>query len=213
MQDILMMLLSGVPWTIAVTVLAFCVGVVLGFPIFALRMSRVKALSILAAMLVLTLRSIPPIVWLFFIFFGIGGGYISLSPFAAAVVGLGLITAAHMSEVYRGAFTAIHAGQFEAAYALNLSAPQRFFDVVLPQLVRIAIPTSATYAIGLLKDSAVASTIGVSDISFQAYQVSQQTFQGLSVYSAAAVVYLVLSVPVALFSRWLSATLKQRIAR
>ncbi|MNJ80455.1 hypothetical protein D3C77_788420 [compost metagenome] len=59
----------------------------------------------------------------------------------------------------------------------------------------------------------MASTIGVGDISFQAYQVSQQTFQGLSVYSAAAVVYLVLSVPVALFSRWLSATLNQRIAR
>ena len=213
MKDILMMLLNGIPWTIAVTVLAFCVGVVLGFPICALRMSRFKVLSILAAMLVLTLRSIPPIVWLFFIFFGIGGGYISLSPFTAAVVGLGLITAAHMSEVYRGAFAAIPAGQFEAAYALNLSAPQRFFDVVLPQLVRIAIPTSATYAIGLLKDSAVASTIGVGDISFQAYQVSQQTFQGLSVYSAAAVVYLVLSVPVALCSRWLSATLKQRIAR
>lgn len=85
--------------------------------------------------------------------------------------------------------------------------------MVLPQLVRIAIPTSATYAIGLLKDSAVASTIGVGDVSFQAYQVSQQTFQGLSVYSTAALVYLVLSVPVALFSRWLSATLKQRIAR
>ncbi|MNL89567.1 glutamine ABC transporter permease protein [compost metagenome] len=59
----------------------------------------------------------------------------------------------------------------------------------------------------------MASTIGVGDISFQAYQVSQQNFQGLSVYSAAAVVYLVLSVPVALCSRWLSATLKQRIAR
>lgn len=142
MKDILMMLLNGIPWTIAVTVLAFCVGVVLGFPICALRMSRFKMLSILAAMLVLTLRSIPPIVWLFFIFFGIGGGYISLSPFTAAVVGLGLITAAHMAEVYRGAFAAIPAGQFEAAYVLNLSAPQRFFDVVLPQLVRIAIPTS-----------------------------------------------------------------------
>lgn len=59
MKDILMMLLNGIPWTIAVTVLAFCVGVVLGFPICALRMSRVKVLSILAAMLVLTLRSIP----------------------------------------------------------------------------------------------------------------------------------------------------------
>jgi len=213
MLDILLVLLRGIPWTLAVTLGAFCIGMVLGFPLCALRMSNMKFCRWGAAMLVLTLRSIPPIVWLFFIFFGIGGGYIVLSPFAAAVLGLGLITAAHMSEVYRGAFAAIPQGQYEAAHVLNLSAPQRFFDVVLPQLVRIAIPTSATYAIGLLKDSAVASTIGVGDISFQAYQMSQQTFQGLGVYTAAALVYLILSVPVALFSRWLAATLKQRIAR
>ncbi|MFP3996451.1 amino acid ABC transporter permease [Pseudomonas capeferrum] len=212
MNDILMMLLTGVPWTVGVTVCAFAVGVVLGFPLCALRMSQVPSLRVLGAALVLALRSIPPIVWLFFIFFGIGGGYVTLSPFVAAVVGLGLITAAQMAEVYRGAFAAIPDGQYEVAHVLNLSAPQRFFDVVLPQLVRISIPTAATYAIGLLKDSAVASTLGVADISFQAYQVSQQTFQGLGVYSAAALVYLVLSVPVALASRWLSSTLQRRIS-
>ncbi|GAB7533176.1 amino acid ABC transporter permease [Pseudomonas sp. 3A(2025)] len=212
-MDILMMLLVGIPWTLGVTVLAFSVGVLLGFPLCALRMSNVTALRLLGAAVVLTLRSIPPIVWLFFIFFGIGGGYINLSPFAAAVVGLGLITAAQMAEVYRGAWAAIPDGQYEAACVLNLSAPQRFFDVILPQLIRIAIPTSATYAIGLLKDSAVASTLGVTDISFQAYQVSQQTFNGLGVYSMAALVYLALSVPVALLSRWVSGNLKRRISR
>ncbi|NBA94895.1 amino acid ABC transporter permease [Pseudomonas sp. R5(2019)] len=213
MLDILALLARGVPWTIAVTLGALMIGVVLGFPLCALRMSEARLGRVLATALILTLRSIPPIVWLFFIFFGIGGGLIPLSPFAAAVIGLGLVTAAHMAEVYRGAFAAIPDGQYEAAAVLNLSGPQRFFDVVLPQLIRIAIPSSATYAIGLLKDSAVASTIGVGDISFQAYQVSQQTFQGLGVYSAAALAYLILSVPVALFSRWLSTRLKLRISR
>ncbi|MBI6917412.1 MULTISPECIES: amino acid ABC transporter permease [Pseudomonas] len=212
MNDILLMLLAGVPWTLGVTLCAFATGVVLGFPLCALRMAKARGLAALGAAIVLTLRSIPPIVWLFFIFFGIGGGYVSLSPFVAATVGLGLITAAQMAEVYRGAFAAIPDGQYEAAHVLNLSSAQRFFDVVLPQLTRISIPTAATYAIGLLKDSAVASTLGVADISFQAYQVSQQTFQGLGVYSAAALVYLVLSVPVALASRWLSGTLQRRIS-
>lgn len=213
MSDILMRLLAGVPWTLGVTCCAFAAGVVLGFPLCALRMSPVAPLRWLGAAVVLTFRSIPPIVWLFFIFFGIGGGYVNLSPFTAAVVGLGLITAAQMAEVYRGAFAAIPTGQYEAAHVLNLSPPQRFFDVVLPQLTRISIPTAATYAIGLLKDSAVASTLGVSDISFQAYQVSQQTFQGLGVYSAAALVYLLLSIPVALCSRWLSSSLQRRISQ
>lgn len=212
MIDILLMLLAGVPWTLGVTLCAFATGVVLGFPLCALRMAKARGLAALGAAIVMTLRSIPPIVWLFFIFFGIGGGYITLSPFVAATVGLGLITAAQMAEVYRGAFAAIPDGQYEAAHVLNLSPAQRFFDVVLPQLTRISIPTAATYAIGLLKDSAVASTLGVADISFQAYQVSQQTFQGLAVYSAAALVYLVLSVPVAIASRWLSGTLQRRIS-
>lgn len=213
MGTILYALLQGIPWTLAVTVTAFAIGVVLGFPLCGLRVCRFKTLRLLAFAVILTLRAIPPIVWLFFIFFGLGGGWLTLSPFAAATLGLGLITAAHMAEVYRGALTGIPAGQYEAALVLNLSARQRFFDVILPQLVRIAIPAAATYAIGLLKDSAIASTLGVTDISAAAYQQTQQTFQGLPVYSLAALLYIALSVPVALFARRLGEHLSRRIQR
>ncbi|NBF06728.1 ABC transporter permease subunit [Pseudomonas sp. Fl5BN2] len=206
------LMLGGVPWTLALTGAAFAMGLILGFPLCAMRLSRLPLLSLGASLIVLTLRSIPPIVWLFFIFFGLGGEWLPISPFAAAVLGLGLITAAQMSEVYRGALLAIPSGQFEAATVLNLSRRQRFFDVVLPQLVKVAIPSAATYAIGLLKDSAVASTLGVAEVSFQAYKLSQESFSGLAVYATAALVYLVLSLPVALFSRWLDARLRQRSA-
>lgn len=213
MGTLLYALLQGVPWTLAVTGTAFAIGVVLGFPLCGLRVCRIKALRLLAFAVILTLRAIPPIVWLFFIFFGLGGGWLTLSPFAAATLGLGLITAAHMAEVYRGALTGIPTGQYEAALVLNLSARQRFFDVILPQLVRIAIPAAATYAIGLLKDSAIASTLGVVDISAAAYQQTQQTFQGLPVYSMAALLYIALSIPVALFARRLGDHLSRRMQR
>ncbi|EKG40169.1 amino acid ABC transporter, permease protein [Pseudomonas syringae pv. avellanae str. ISPaVe013] len=213
MLQILTALLEGVFWTLCVTLGAFAIGVVLGAPLCAMRTAKTPVLRVTALSLVLILRSIPPIVWLFFIFFGIGGGFFGISPLAAAILGLGLITAAQMSEVYRGALGSIPPGQYEAAHVLNLSPLQRFKDVILAQMVRIVIPSATTYLIGLLKDSAVASTIGVGDVTFQAYQATQQTFKGLQIYSMAALLYLAMSLPVAFFSRWVGYKLTQRIVR
>ncbi|RYF49250.1 MAG: amino acid ABC transporter permease [Cytophagaceae bacterium] len=213
MPQIFMALLEGVLWTICVTLGAFAIGIVLGAPLCAMRSARTPVLRLAALNLVLILRSIPPIVWLFFIFFGIGGGFLEVSPLAAAILGLGLITAAQMSEVYRGALGSISAGQYEAAHVLNLSPIQRFRDVIFPQMFRIVIPSATTYLIGLLKDSAVASTIGVGDVTFQAYQATQQTFKGLQIYSMAALLYLAMSLPIAFFSRWIGYKLAQRVAR
>jgi polar amino acid transport system permease protein len=202
----------GIPWTIALTAVAFAVGAALGLPLCAMSFSRFRAVRELARAIVLTVRSIPPIVWLFFIFFGLGSGVLQISPFQAAVTGLGLITAANMAEIYRGALAAIHPGQWEAALALSLSKTYRFIDVIGPQLLRVALPSGATYAIGLLKDSAVASTIGVGEIAFQAYHTSQRTFHALDVYAIAGLLYILISLPMAWMSRWVDRKLRARVA-
>ncbi len=206
-------LLLGVPWTIGLTVFSFLIGALLGLPLCGMRLSQSAVLRFIGTGIVLVLRSIPPIVWLFFIFFGIGFEYMPLSPFAAAVLGLSLITAANMAEIYRGALKGIHYGQFEAATVLNFSARHRFFDIIGPQLLRIALPSMATYAIGLLKDSAVASVLGVSEIAFQAYSVSQQTFRGLEVYAIAALLYIGMSLPVAYVTRRMDLRMRSAVAR
>jgi polar amino acid transport system permease protein len=213
MLNALLSILAGVPWTIALTLLSFIVGVLLGFPLCAMRISSKPAMRTTAAGIIVFCRSIPPIVWLFFIFFGIGTELFHMGPFVASVIGLGVITGANMAEIYRGALTAIHPGQYEAAKVLNLSRTQQFRDVVFPQLARIALPSAATYLIGLLKDSAVASTIGVGELAFQTHRVSEATFRGLSVYSAAAVLYIALSLPVAWISRWSDAHFRARVSR
>jgi polar amino acid transport system permease protein len=210
--EIMAAIAAGIPWTIALTVVAFIVGAALGLPLCAMSFSQLRAIRALATTLVLTLRSIPPIVWLFFIFFGLGSGLLQISPFQAAGTGLGLITAANMAEIYRGALAAIHLGQWEAAFALNLSSKHRFIDVIGPQLLRVALPSGATYAIGLLKDSAVASTIGVGEIAFQAYHTSQRTFHALDVYAIAGLLYILISLPMAWMSRWVDRKLRARVA-
>jgi polar amino acid transport system permease protein len=211
--DILQAIAAGIPWTLALTAVAFVIGAILGQPLCAMRFSQLTAVRLLATSLILTFRSIPPIVWLFLIFFGLGSGYLQISPFQAAAAGLGLITAANMAEIYRGALSAIHPGQWDAASALNLSTRHRFLDVIGPQLLRVALPSSASYAIGLLKDSAIASTIGVSEIAFQAYHTSQRTFHALDIYAIAGLLYILMSLPMAWLTRWADVKLRARVAR
>ena len=206
-------LLVGIPFTIALTLASFLIGAVLGLPLCWMRLSGIPALAALATTLILVFRAIPPIVWLFLIFFGIGSGYVALDPFSSAAIGLGLITAANMAEIYRGSLAAIHAGQWEASTALNLSARHKFIDVIGPQLTRIALPSATTYVIGLMKDTAVASAVGVHEIAYEAYHLSQQTFRGLDIYAAAGLLYIVISLPIASFARWADLRLRARVAR
>ena len=208
-----LIVLVGIPWTLALTAVAFAIGAALGLPLCAMRFSKFWLVRLLGTALILIFRSIPPIVWLFLIFFGIGIGYIQLDPFTSAAIGLGLITAANMAEIYRGSLSAIHAGQWEAANVLNLSARHKFIDVIGPQLLRISLPSAATYVIGLMKDTAVASAIGVHEVAYEAYHLSQETFKGLEVYAAAGLLYILISLPIAALARWTDLRLRAVVAR
>ncbi len=211
--DDLATVVVGIPLTIALTLTSFLLGAALGLPLCAMRLSRNWLVRLLGTSLILTFRAIPPIVWLFLIFFGIGFGYIQLDPFSSATLGLGLITAANMAEIYRGSLSAIHAGQWEASTVLNLSARHRFVDVIAPQLARVALPSATTYVIGLMKDTAVASAVGVHEIAFEAYHLSQQTFRGLDIYAAAGLLYILISLPIAWLARWTDGRLRAVVAR
>jgi len=206
-------LVQAIPWTIALTVSSFVVGAIVAIPLCAMRVAHSAVVSRVALAVILILRSIPPIVWLFIIFFGIGTGAIHLNPFMSAVIGLALITASNLAEIYRGSLKAVPAGQFEAARVLGLNRWRQYVDVLGPQIFRVALPSSASFAIGLLKDTAVASTIGVPELASAAYHVSQSTYKGIEVYATAGVMYFVISVLMAWGTRALDTHLRVRIAR
>ncbi|WP_376742994.1 amino acid ABC transporter permease [Ensifer canadensis] len=206
-------ILRGLPWTVALTLGAFLAGAVLGMPLVAARQSRILPLRIVAMVLIQIVRGIPPILWLFIIFFGLGMSVFPISPFNAALAGLGLIAAANMAEIYRGALASIHFGQWEASSALNLGRWSTLTDVVAPQAFRVALPSAASYLIGLMKETAVASTIGVSELAFQGNQLSQLTFRGLEVFALVGMFYILLSLPVAWLSRVADSYLQAKVAR
>ncbi|WP_028216686.1 amino acid ABC transporter permease [Paraburkholderia oxyphila] len=206
-------LVHALPWTLMLTATSFAIGSVLAIPICAVASSKNSIVRTVSHSIILVVRSVPPIVWLFIIFFGIGNGLVPLSPVTSALIGLGLITAVNLAEIYRGAMKAVPAGQFEAAKVLGLSGIRQYTDVLAPQIFRVALPSAATYAIGLLKDTAVASTIGVPEMAQAAYRVSQQTFRGLEVYLISGALYFAISLVMAYASRSLDKRMRLRIAR
>ena len=212
MFDILTSLLGGIGQTVAITLTSFVIGAVLGLPLAIMRRASAPALRYPATAVVEVLRSIPPIVWLFLAYYAVGADLIQLSTFAAAVIGLGLIAAAYLSEIYRAGLDAVGRGQWEAASALGLGMAPIYQRVILPQAMVVVIPPAATYAIGLLKDSAIASVIGAEDITFFAVQNTQATLNGLGNFAVAGLLYMVLSAPIAALARYSDRILTQKVA-
>ncbi|RLV57488.1 amino acid ABC transporter permease [Aeromicrobium phragmitis] len=208
-MDVLPIIVAAIPVTLGVTAASFAIGAVLGLALVAGRRSRWTVVRGLSRSVVEVLRGIPPIVLLFIIFFGIGSGALRMEPFQAAVIGLGLVSAAHLSEVYRGSLLAVPKGQFEAADALGLSRSTTSARVIAPQAFRVAMPGMVTWAISLLKDSALVSTIGVAEIMSVTNQHARSSGDGLMPFILAAAVYIAIGTPLAIWSRWL----EKRFAR
>lgn len=153
---------AGILGTVAVTSASFAIGAVLGLPLAWARRSRSAAVRLVTGGVIDILRTVPNLVWLFLVFFGLPQVGVRLDPWTAAILALGVSSAAYMAEVYRGGFAAVGKGQWLASSALGLGSWDRTRYVILPQVVRVVVPTMATYAISLLKESALASTIGVA---------------------------------------------------
>jgi His/Glu/Gln/Arg/opine family amino acid ABC transporter permease subunit len=205
-----LLILGGIGGTLTVTVAAFLFGCMGGALIATMQESRWRLLRAIAAVYVQIIRGVPPLVWLFIAFFGLTQFNVRLEPLAAAVLTLSLIAAAYLAEIFRGGLAAIPLGQFEAASALGFNRVSTFRFVTLPLVVRAAGPTTTTYAIGLLKDSALASTIGVSEVFHEAIKAGALYGQVLVFLLFAGAIYLALGLPLAALSRLLDRSLRRR---
>lgn len=203
---------QGIVATIELTVAGFALGAVLGLPVLALRLSGIGPLRWSARAFIEVARGVPLIVWLFLIYNGptqfdpsLGSVF---SSWRSAVLALGLVSAAYMAEIYRGSLRAIKEGQYEASRALGMSQVDTATRIIGPQMVRVAVPASATYAIGLLKDSSLASTIGVFEITYYASTQASNT-SSVTPFFVAGVYYIALTFP----SAWAARRLEHRLGR
>lgn len=211
MLDYLGPISEGIGNTLLITFCAFAIGAILGVPVALARSSRWRAARVAAISFIELFRGVPPIAWLFIGFYGLAQFDVKIASMPAAIGGLGIISAAYMAEIYRGGLRAVPHGQWEAGRAVGLTEGDIYRFVVAPQAVATIFPPSATYLIGLLKDSAIASVIGAQEITALALSEQQQSFEGLSVFLAAATVYLALSLPLGGISRWIDGALTRRL--
>lgn len=205
-------LLLAIAMTVAITLGAFLIGAVLGVPLMFARISRFAVLRVVSRAVVDVLRGIPPVVWIFLLYFGLSSSLIKVPPFPAAVIALGVVSAAYLAEIYRGGMISVHRGQHEAARALGMNQTTAFFRVIAPQAIRVSIPSAATYGIGLLKDSTLASTIGVAEIVFRSTAVARATGDGITPFLIAGLLYIGLSLPLAYFSRTIESRLRSKVS-
>lgn len=204
-------ILSGIGYTILITVASLVIGAIVGLPFAAARRSRFAPLRFIAGGYIDIARGIPPITWIFLIYFGLPQYEIYLEPIAAAIFGLSLISSAYMAEIYRAGILSVPSGQWEAAHALGMSARTRTAKIVAPQTYRVVFTASAVYAIGLLKDSALASTIGVQELTYNANEAARETHNGLLAFAVAGLVYVVLSIPCAIAARRVDRVLSAKL--
>lgn len=208
--EVLGKIVLGIPLTVGLTAAALAIGVALGLPLALVLRSHHWWWRVPVRIVVDFLRAVPILVWLFLLYFVISIGSFHFDRWQASIIALGLVSAAYLAEVFRTAIASVDRGQWEAAKALGLSSRRAFAQVIAPQAARIALPSSTTFALTLLKDSAIPSAIGVMEIAYQTTAIARSTGSGLLAYGGAVIFYTALSVPIATLARYLDRRLRTR---
>jgi len=198
-------LLLGAAMTVQVTAGGFVVAIVLGLVFAVLKTAPARILRVFATAYAEIFRGVPVLTQLFLIYFGLANIGIKLEPVPAAIVGFGINGGAYLTEVFRAGIEAIHGGQLEGASAIGMTRATAMWYVVLPQAVRVVLPPLGNFAIGLLKDTSIASAVAAPELSFRARTLVDQTFLSTQIYLMVAVLYLAMSLPLSRVVRALEA--------
>jgi len=186
-------MLKGASYTLAFAVASMVGGLVLGFPTAVMRILPWKWLRWPANVYVSLMRGTPLLVQMFVIYYGLPSVGIEFTPVTAGILALSLNAGAYLSESLRGAILSIHKGQWSASYSLGMGYAQTLRYVILPQALRIAVPSMSNTLISLIKDTSLVSVITMTELMLSTKEVIATTFQPLPLYLAAAAIYWILS--------------------
>jgi polar amino acid transport system permease protein len=187
-------LLHGALVTVEITAVSLLLGCVLGLLIGIGRLDpRRRVVYGLCTAYVAAIRGTPLLVQLFILFFGLPQFGLMLPAFACGIMGLGIYSAAYVSEIVRGAIQSVDRGQMEAARSIGLSGRQAMRSVILPQAVVRMIPPLGNEFIALIKNSALVSLLTIHELMHVGQKIISVSYRSLEVYLAIAVVYFVLT--------------------
>ncbi|WP_257215863.1 ectoine/hydroxyectoine ABC transporter permease subunit EhuD [Fredinandcohnia onubensis] len=207
------MIFKGLWVTLGVTIACYLFAMVFGFVWVVLKRIPFKPFKWVVSFVLEFIRSTPPLVQLFFLFFGlpmvpyVG---VSLSPFTVAVLGLGVHYSTYISEIYRSGIQSVDKGQWEASIALNMSVKDRWTKVILPQAIPPTIPMLGNYLIIMFKEVPLTSTVGVAGMLLMADKFGARNWAYLEPYTLVAIFFLLLSYPSAILIKKLENKMNRR---
>lgn len=186
-------MLTGAGYTLLFALASMLGGLAIGFPVALLRLAPWALLRWPATLYVSIMRGTPLLVQIFVIYYGLPSVGIEFTPVTAGVLALSLNAGAYLSESLRGAIASIGQGQWRASFSLGLGYGQTLVHIVLPQALRVAVPSMSNTLISLIKDTSLVSVIALTELMLATKEAIATTFQPLPLYLAAAAIYWVLS--------------------
>jgi len=202
----------GLTLTVKLIVFSILFSLVLGLVVALVRMAP-GPLGVIGFAYIQVFRALSLYVYILFIYFGVAAVlHVDLDPFTAGVLTLTLLNSAYMAEIYRAAIQAVDPGQREAARSIGLGSVGTFVSVVFPQAWRIALPSLVNQFTDIIKDSSVVALIGAGDLMYQTVERNSFYQRPFELFTAVAVIYLVMVVIVAQVANRLEKRLQRHLA-
>jgi len=204
LKDSLPSLLSGLSVTIEIAVISLILAVILGIILGIFSISTSKILKGIATVYIYMIRGTPLMIQALFLFFGVGQAFnIRFDPMVAAIITLTINASAYMAEIFRGGIQAIDHGQMEAARSLGLSYSKAMIKVILPQAVKIMVPSILNQFIVTLKDTSILSVISIRELTATGQIIIARNYKALQMYAIVACMYFVLITVLTLVSSYI----------
>lgn len=196
-------MIKGCIMTIKISVAAILIGISFGmfFGILNCKKLRIPILYHIIDSYVLVMRGTPIYVQILIVYFVLPDIGIDLSPFSAGIVALGANSVAFVSEIVRAGINSIPSGQWDAAYVLGYSRPESLRIVILPQMLRNVIPALTNELVTLIKETSVLGVIGLLELTRASRDIIARELDPMTIYLAAAFLYLILTTIVSIFAK------------
>lgn len=192
-------MLSGLSWTIILSIISFVLGIVGGFGVMLARVSTNKAIAFATALFIQIIQGIPLLVLLFIVYFGVGVFGFNVPPLVAASIALMVYVSAFLGEIWRGSVQAIEKTQWEASECLGFTRWQSLILVIIPQAIRLSLPPTVGFLVQVIKSTSLASVVGFVELTRSGQIINNSLFQPFLIFTLVGILYFCLCYPL---SRW-----------
>ncbi|GAA5541781.1 MULTISPECIES: amino acid ABC transporter permease [Brucella] len=194
-------LLQGLVWTVLLSIIAFIFGGLLGFAVALAGIAKNKALVALVDGYTVLVQGTPVLILMFIVYFGLPVFGIEVSSLFAASVAMTIFASAFLGAIWRGSLQSVPRTQWEASDCLALTGLQGLFLVIMPQAIRIATPPTVGFMVQIVKNTSLASIIGMAEMTYIGKEINASTFQPFTTYLVIAFFYFCICFPLSAASR------------